>query len=308
MSVCKCPFQPCEHVATCHCCAELVAVAKAVPCSSCELTFCEDCVNPHEETCEIAECTAQAGAEVEDPVTRAGTPGGTPPRKRTAPALEGTPPKVRRLHRVPSMCDVAGMPLLNERPAGDHRMTLVLDLDETIVYSREAAQTGVYKFRPGIARFLKDLRELSHAWEVIVWTAGISNYARDVLQQDFDGESLGAIASALVYRSPKWFDENAPNMSKPLKMLGRPMRSTLIVDNLPENLVRNPGNGVLVDDFEGCGSPDETLPKLGALLRQMAETKCSVPRFLDVSNLLQRRVQVVNGKRTYIRYLPRLSA
>ncbi|CAG9577981.1 conserved hypothetical protein [Leishmania major strain Friedlin] len=123
------------------------------------------------------------------------------------------------------------------RPQDVGKLVVVLDLDETLVYSRD---NTVYK-RPGVVQLL---RTLKGKCEVIVWTAGTREYALDVIRTI---DSVCAVQYC-VYRHPMWWTGDI-GCTKDLRLLGRPMDRVLLVDNTPSVFRANPLNSLLVEDF-----------------------------------------------------------
>lgn len=115
--------------------------------------------------------------------------------------------------------------------------TIVLDLDETVVYARDG---------PLYARaHLRELLLCMHAYaEVVVWTAGEREYAKAVLEEI----NVDHVIQHLIYRHKKWFDEE--DYTKDLRMLGRDVRYVLIIENTPDCVRQNPMNGIIVEDYE----------------------------------------------------------
>lgn len=123
------------------------------------------------------------------------------------------------------------------------RYTVVLDLDETVVYARDG---------PLYARaHLKDLlRTMNKYCEVIVWTAGERAYAKAIMKEI----NCESVIQHLVYRHRKWFDPK--DYTKDLSLLGRDMNYVLIIENTPDCVRDNPQNGIIVEDFEGITNED----------------------------------------------------
>ena len=160
--------------------------------------------------------------------------------------------------RQPSMIHEAGRDLIQPKePAMEGRMTIVLDLDETLIYARE----GPLYARPGVDELLQYLKE---HFEAVVWTAGVRAYAQAVVKNIDKG---GAIQHC-VYRHRKWFSGQA-GYNKDLRLLGRDMNNTIIIENTPDCLRGNEGNGILVADYEGGELADDTLYCILALLKDM---------------------------------------
>lgn len=117
------------------------------------------------------------------------------------------------------------------------KYTVVFDLDETVVYARNG---------PLYARaYLKDLfRAIKDDFEVIVWTAGVREYAKTVLEEINEDH----IVKHLVYRHEKWFNED--DYTKNLRQLGRDLDYTIMIENTPDCVRANPQNSIIVEDFE----------------------------------------------------------
>src|SRR5205085_658879 len=75
-----------------------------------------------------------------------------------------------------------------------------------------------------------------------------------------------------VYRHKKWFSGCA-GYNKDLTLLGRDMNNTLIIENTPDCLRGNEGNGVLVSDYEGGELADDTLYCIMALLKDFLQRR-----------------------------------
>ncbi|XQJ28801.1 NLI interacting factor-like phosphatase, putative [Leishmania guyanensis] len=117
------------------------------------------------------------------------------------------------------------------------KLVVVLDLDETLVYSRDIT---IYK-RPGVVQLL---RTLKGKCEVIVWTAGTREYALDVIRII----DPACAVQHCIYRHPIWWTGDV-GCVKDLRLLGRPMDRVLLVDNTPSVFRANPRNSLLVEDF-----------------------------------------------------------
>jgi TFIIF-interacting CTD phosphatase-like protein len=88
-------------------------------------------------------------------------------------------------------------PFLPEKEASDSRYTLVLDLDETLIHYVENGEDSYFLVRPYCKEFL---HELSKYYELVIFTAGVKEYADWVIDQ-IDPE--GKIKHRL-YREHTW--------------------------------------------------------------------------------------------------------
>jgi TFIIF-interacting CTD phosphatase-like protein len=70
-------------------------------------------------------------------------------------------------------------------------------------------------------------------------------------------------------------------MIKDLRLIGRDLSKTIIIDNLPENFCLTPDNGIPIPDF--CGEfEDNELPKILDFLTEIARNR--VPDVRPVVN------------------------
>jgi len=149
-------------------------------------------------------------------------------------------------------------------PATDEDIyTLVLDLDETLVHYYEEENEGKFLIRPGCHEFLE---EVSKFYEVVIFTAGLQEYADWVLDQ-LDHNNF------ISYRLYRQHGLPTGNFyTKDLSRIGRNLARTIIVDNMAENFRMQPDNGILIrtwiDDMT-----DNALLELLPLLKEIAMKK-----------------------------------
>lgn len=148
-------------------------------------------------------------------------------------------------------------PLLSQK-----KNTVFLDLDETLVHSKANPPPEKYDFvvKPVIdgekveffvlkRPFVDELLEfLSKDFEIVVFTAGIEEYASKVL----DRLDTKAVISHRLYRDS--CREVDGKFVKDLSELGREMSRVVIVDDNPNSYVFQPQNAIpiipFVDDLE----------------------------------------------------------
>ena len=146
-----------------------------------------------------------------------------------------------------------------------HAMSLVLDVDETIVFARGTELV----VRPYLAELIAIC--MSSRCEVILWTAAAPSHATTVLQcinREFQSHSW---YHHVITRSPSWFNEDH-GVAKDLRCLGgRSLRRIVIVENNPASCQIQPENAVLVEDFNGSRDwKDLTLQVLSSLIEVVA--------------------------------------
>jgi Dullard-like phosphatase family protein len=142
------------------------------------------------------------------------------------------------------------------------RMTVVLDLDETLIHAEhwdpncaeslpEVAGAMVIKSdlavslirkRPFVEEFL---REASKRFELIVFTAGSEEYASPILD-DLDPNKT--IFRHRLFRQHCAFKCGA-NFVKDLRILNRDMQKVVLVDNNPYSFLVQPNNGIPISSF-----------------------------------------------------------
>lgn len=204
-----------------------------------------------------------------------------PPRQRLRgisfkQEYQGAAGKTRQ--RAPSMVQDQHEYVLPEQdPAYKGKITLVLDLDETLVYARE----GPLYARPGLDEFFKACAERC---EVVVWTAGLRAYAQAIVR-NIDKYN---VVQHCVYRHNKWFSGQA-GYRKDLAALGRPLDRVLIIENTPDCIRGYERNGILVEDYEGGNRPDNTIPALTDVIRALCDSGMTVPQFITSCPMLSFR-------------------
>lgn len=190
-------------------------------------------------------------------------------------------------------------------PADDHRpfrkLTVVLDLDETLVCAYEtsslptalrtqAIEAGLNWFdlecvssdkegegkpkinyvtvfeRPGLKEFLKHLSEFA---DLVLFTAGLEGYARPLVDR-IDIENL---FSRRLYRPSTTSTEYREHV-KDLTCISKDLCRIVIVDNNPFSFLLQPVNGIPCIPFS-AGQPHDTqlLDVILPLLKQLSEQK-----------------------------------
>jgi len=176
--------------------------------------------------------------------------------------FEPLPPMYPDLEMSPKLPPVASPDLY----------TLVLDLDETLVHYYEEDGMGNFDMRPGMHEFLQRMHTLG--FEVVVFTAATQDYADWVMDQiDPDG-----------YIHYRLYRQHAlpwgPIFIKDLSLLGRDLDRTLIIDNVQENFMLQPNNGIFI--LPWYDDPHDTsLYSLSPLLEELIRTRVRVPDLLD---------------------------
>jgi CTD small phosphatase-like protein 2 len=119
------------------------------------------------------------------------------------------------------------VPYLEDNIIDNKKFTLVLDLDEKLInFRREDAQKGILRFRPGLHKFLNEVKQV---YKVIVFI-GSQEYTYPILNT--------------IKKQEKFFDTRLHRQHdivmdnvfvKDLSRLGRDISKVIIVDNMPYN-------------------------------------------------------------------------
>ncbi len=140
-------------------------------------------------------------------------------------------------------------------------LTLVMDLDETLVHYFETEDEGHVLVRPGTEEFL---RELAEHYEIVVFTAALQDYADWVLDQ-IDPKKF---IQHRLYRQHAL--PYGTSFVKDLSRLGRELNRVIIVDNVADNFQLQPENGILIKTW--TDDPNDTaLQELAPLLKSECE-------------------------------------
>eukprot|EP00747_Dinoflagellata_sp_TGD_P033413 gnl/TRDRNA2_/TRDRNA2_136608_c0_seq1.p1 gnl/TRDRNA2_/TRDRNA2_136608_c0~~gnl/TRDRNA2_/TRDRNA2_136608_c0_seq1.p1 ORF type:complete len:925 (+),score=133.40 gnl/TRDRNA2_/TRDRNA2_136608_c0_seq1:370-2775(+) len=157
-------------------------------------------------------------------------------------------------------------------PAQPDVYTLVLDLDETLVHYFELDGMGNYDIRPGMHEFLVRMNQLGY--EIIIFTAATQDYADWVIDQ-IDPDHLVHYRLYRQHALP-W----GPIFVKDLSRLGRDLDRVVIIDNVQENFMLQPHNGIFICTW--YEDPHDTaLFALTPLLDELQATRVKVPEILE---------------------------
>ncbi|CAD8042919.1 unnamed protein product [Paramecium primaurelia] len=123
-------------------------------------------------------------------------------------------------------------------PINFESYTLVLDMDETIIYY----DGDKVHQRPFLLTFLK---QMSRIYELILFTAGLESYANRILNQ----LTIKKYFSYLLFRQHTNIYQDF--YGKDLRKLGRLLSKTIIIDNTPECFSLQPENGIQIQTWKG---------------------------------------------------------
>eukprot|EP00041_Stephanoeca_diplocostata_P026374 m.710011 g.710011 ORF g.710011 m.710011 type:complete len:326 (+) comp22949_c0_seq4:1017-1994(+) len=171
---------------------------------------------------------------------------------------------------------------LPKKACDDNKLTLVLDLDETLVHcslaEMEDADHKFYvtvddvkhlvfaRFRPHVAEFLQRVADM---YEVVLFTASRKDYANKVL------ELLDVHKTLIQHRLFRMHCVCLDGTYvKDLRVLGRSLKHTLIVDNSPQAYALQLSNGVPIESWYDDRGDVELLTLL-PFLEDLATSKCA---------------------------------
>jgi Dullard-like phosphatase family protein len=181
-----------------------------------------------------------------------------------------------RVHDV----EVPTVPFLKFPRAANKLLTLVIDLDETLIHYPDEhledldkkVELENFKIRPQCTIFLE---QLSLYYELVIFTAASQNYA-DLIIDHIDPKGL---ISYRLYRQHLSVHNN--KLIKDLSKIGRDLRTVIILDNMPENFILQPDNGIYIKSWRGEEN-DMCLSWLQPVLVAVANMEKS-----DVRDLIQ---------------------
>jgi len=224
----------------------------------------EDVCDDDEEEVEEEEGTVPYYEEMYDPFIFI---------RRLQQLSEATPPELLNvIFQFPPV-----LPVLPPKALLSKKVTLVLDLDETLVHCSvepvasadlvfpvewEGVHYTIHAYlRPGVMEFMRQVSEL---FEVVLFTASQPVYAGKIC--DFLDPNHRMIQHRLFRQSCVYADGN---YVKDLRVLGRDLAKTVIIDNSPQAFAFQYDNGIPILSYFDSKT-DRELLKLLPLLRRLA--------------------------------------
>ena len=133
---------------------------------------------------------------------------------------------------------------------------LALDLDETLIHSKQVDNGFVVATRPHAAEFI---RACAGSFEVVVFTASVRPYADPILDLlDPDG----TLIRRRYYRDSCVPSINGQSFVKDLRVLGVDLASIALVDNAPVSYSIQPENGIPIRTWMDDDPEDDELRRL----------------------------------------------
>ena len=143
--------------------------------------------------------------------------------------------------------------------------TLVLDLDETLVYFKiKSSKGGTLRARPYLFGFLE---EMGHYYELIIWTSATEAYANSLIDAvEYEKKYFDYV----LYREHAIIVED--DFIKDLTRIGRGLDRIIIIDDMPQNFRLQKENGITIKPFLGNNLDDSALYDLVPILKHIAES------------------------------------
>ena len=155
-----------------------------------------------------------------------------------------------------------------------YKYTLVLDLDETLIYFQrdntlyddnfypDTNNKNIIIFRPGLIEFLQKMKPL---YELVLFSFGTKEYVNHILNII---EKKEKFFEYVLYRNHATFEKG--DYVKNLELLGRDLKRIIIVDNIPHVFKLQKSNGICIKSFYGdVISERNTLKLLGKILEKI---------------------------------------
>jgi len=149
------------------------------------------------------------------------------------------------------------------------RYTLILDLNETLISLRYTNNSkGLIRVRPFLYQFLD---AINIYYELILFSGSTENYTKSIIE--------------VLERQKKYFDfifyrqylvKCGNYYIKDLSKIGRPLDTTIIIDNNPFNFKLQKENGIQIKSFWGDNNKDTALYDLSLILTNIAKDKKDV--------------------------------
>ncbi|CAD8052824.1 unnamed protein product [Paramecium sonneborni] len=128
--------------------------------------------------------------------------------------------------------------VFNHLPINQEQYTLVLDMDETLIYYDG---DKVYQ-RPFLLTFLK---QMSKIYELTLFTAALESYANKI----FNKLTIKQYFTYFLFRQHTNIYKDF--YGKDLRKLGRNLSKTIIIDNTPKCFSLQPENGIQILTWKG---------------------------------------------------------
>ena len=131
---------------------------------------------------------------------------------------------------------------------------------------------------------------MSKFYELVIFTAALQDYADQVIDQIDVNNNI----KYRLYRQHT--SQNGPFLVKDLSLLGRDMSRVIIIDNISDNFILQPDNGIFISTWYD-DMTDNYLEEISPLLVEIVEKKVPDVRKALRSYRDQILRQISNGAR-----------
>ena len=147
--------------------------------------------------------------------------------------------------------------------------TLILDLNDTIVNFQQTNNSqGILRLRPFLIEFLE---QINLYYELILFTTSTEYFSKPIINAIEENKKY---FDFIFYREYAIIVGN--DFVKDLTRVGRPLDSTIIVDNMPQNFRLQKENGIHIKPFYAQDPNDNTLIELMDILINIANSGIDV--------------------------------
>lgn len=166
-------------------------------------------------------------------------------RKNTSTNIINLIPKEPYLPPIVNSTNSINSDLLN------NKLTLVLDLDETLIHSFAGEKAFCILLRPNVIDFLNRMKDI---FEIGIFTSSASDYADNILDNylnciDFDFRLYRQhVTSNSTYDNK--LKKIITNKVKDLSKLGRDLNKVILIDNYIPNFLLQPDNSLYIKTWE----------------------------------------------------------
>jgi len=122
----------------------------------------------------------------------------------------------------------------------------------------------MFFLRPGAMEFLNNLCSY---YEIVIFTAGMKDYADSIL--DLIDPQKNLIKHRMYRHHTSLY---GTSFVKDLSNIGRDLSKTIIIDNIPENFILQPDNGLAIKTWQNDIN-DTQLDDLSKILREIYQSK-----------------------------------
>ena len=145
-----------------------------------------------------------------------------------------------------------------------------------LVYLFQFGAESYFLVRPGCIQFIETMAKY---YEIVIFTAALQEYADQVIDQIDVGNNI----KTRLYRQHT--SQNGPFLVKDLSLLGRELARTIIIDNISDNFIIQPDNGIFIstwyDDMKDRYLAEITPLLINIVERQVPDVRKALRQYRD---------------------------